>query len=450
MSLFVKLILWVSVLWILPVIVVLLRNETAFKKNIVVGVTFPHKAREDADIQAVLMRFKRELLYVSIILILLAAAAFFVRPFNLHFALWSFWLILLIVLPYVPYVRCNLALHELKRSKGYVRKNLMMVDTAATGAAGAPLPLWYFAVAALISLLPLLWEREWWIIYLMYAIFAFLCYPMYRFLYRRKAEAIDGDTRLTMVLTQVRMRNWGVIWLMLAFTFALLSPIHSFSASWPIAVIIFILCLSVIIAVAALRMEYTTRRVQEKLTAESGTGEYVDEDRHWIWGIFYYNHDDKRLIINNRVGLNTTLNLARPSGKIWMGLTVLLLILMPFTWYWIDAAASRPLILQVEGEELVAGQGKGQYRIPLDQVEETELLEKLPDKLARVMGTGLENLLKGDFSAPGLSALKVSLDPTSPPFLLLRTKKGRTYLLGLRERLQTEAVYDLLQTVNKR
>lgn len=197
-------------------------------------------------------------------------------------------------------------------------------------------------------------------------------------------------------------------------------------------------------------MEYTTRRVQEKLTAESGTGEYVDEDRHWIWGIFYYNHDDKRLIINNRVGLNTTLNLARPSGKIWMGLTVLLLILMPFTWYWIDAAASRPLILQVEGEELVAGQGKGQYRIPLDQVEETELLEKLPDKLARVMGTGLENLLKGDFSAPGLSALKVSLDPTSPPFLLLRTKKGRTYLLGLRERLQTEAVYDLLQTVNKR
>ena len=53
-----NLILWISVIWIIPLFYFMLRNETKFKKNIVLGVTFPYTARDDADVQELLAKFR--------------------------------------------------------------------------------------------------------------------------------------------------------------------------------------------------------------------------------------------------------------------------------------------------------------------------------------------------------------------------------------------------------
>ena len=67
----------------------------------------------------------------------------------------------------------------------------------------------------------------------------------------------------------------------------------------------------VVVVGAVVGLELRVRRLQEKLTADSGGDFYVDEDDHWIWGMFYYNPNDRRLIVNDRVGMNTSVNLAR-------------------------------------------------------------------------------------------------------------------------------------------
>lgn len=41
------LILWGCIIWIVPLMYVLLRNEAKWKKNIVVGATLPYEARQD-------------------------------------------------------------------------------------------------------------------------------------------------------------------------------------------------------------------------------------------------------------------------------------------------------------------------------------------------------------------------------------------------------------------
>jgi hypothetical protein len=61
-----NLILWGCVIWMPALFYVLLSNETKFKKNIAIGVTFPQEAREDAELQHILSVFKKHLLYVCL------------------------------------------------------------------------------------------------------------------------------------------------------------------------------------------------------------------------------------------------------------------------------------------------------------------------------------------------------------------------------------------------
>ena len=53
-----RLILWLCIIWLVPLMYVMLRNETKFKKNIVLGVTLPYQGRTDPEVMTLLARFK--------------------------------------------------------------------------------------------------------------------------------------------------------------------------------------------------------------------------------------------------------------------------------------------------------------------------------------------------------------------------------------------------------
>jgi uncharacterized membrane protein len=67
-------------------------------------------------------------------------------------------------------------------------------------------------------------------------------------------------------------------------------------------------------------------RLRQARTYKART-EYVarDDDRYWIAGLFYLNHDDPALIVERRTGLGWTLNLGHPLG---MGIAVALVALI--------------------------------------------------------------------------------------------------------------------------
>lgn len=149
------------------------------------------------------------------------------------------------------------------------------------------------------------------------------------------------------------------------------------------------------------RVEFRTRRCQEELTAGCGQGAYVDEDDRWLWGIFYYNPRDTRVLINDRVGIGTSLNLARPAGKIVMGLSALLILAFPFVGPALEAAADRPISLTLEDGLLEASHGSTQYALAVEEVDRVELLEDLPDGLTRTGRHGDGEPPYGEFLRPG-------------------------------------------------
>lgn len=435
-------ILWLSIIWLAPLMVFVLGNETKFKKNIAVGVTLPFEGRRNEEVQKRLSRCKKELGVVCLFLLLLALPCMFLKGLAGNMTLWFLWLDLCVFLPFIPYVCCNRDLKRIKRDRGWNVNagQTVTVDTAAVGA-GRWLSPWLFLPAGLLCLLPLVWDRMFWLLYSINALCVLLCWLCYRYLYRNRAELVDENTELTLVLTQVRRYNWAKLWLMSAWFMVILNLCIWLFRDKPSLMLIFVLAFSFLFCAAAIGIEFKTRRLQEKLTAESGQRWYRDEDDKWIGGVLYYDPNDSRLVVNDRVGLNSGFNLAKTSGKVIYGLILLLLLAMPFTGVLISGISTKPPMLEISETELISSRGSKEYVIALEDIERVELRYELPEKLTRTFGTGMENLLEGNFSCPELGVLKLRLDPTCPPFLLAQTADGQIYLLGARDSENTKMIF---------
>ena len=190
--------------------------------------------------------------------------------------------------------------------------------------------------------------------------------------------------------------------------------------------------------------EFRLRALQAKLTAGAATGALVDEDDRWIFGQFYYNPDDRHLIVNARTGLNTTVNLARPAGRIFMGFAALCLLGMLAIGPWMSSLDTRPVTLTATETELISTYGTKETRIPRAEITDVTLLDELPDGLSRTNGTSMEHLAYGRYFSRVYGGIDLCLDPTEPPFLLVQTEE-RTYLLASRDPEQTWAAYKALQ-----
>lgn len=444
-----NLILWGCILPLLPIEYYLMRNEIKFKKNIVIGVTLPHEARYHAGVKLRLDQYVRELKLIFLLLTLAAIPCIPVRPLGAAMFVWGIWILLVITLSYIPYIRCNRDLKEIKRENGwnFQPRDVLFVDTA-TIPKGKWYSPWLFVPSVLLCLLPILWDKMLIWVYILNAVCALSCWVCYRYLYRNRAEVVDADQELSHVLSHVRRRNWGKVWLYCAYCLAAMNLAMWLVIQNAIASLAFMLLLSALLVYAAVRIEFTTRRVQEKLTVESGKAWYADEDDKWIWGLFYYNPNDARSIINTRVGMNSTFNLARPAGKILTGFTVIVLLLIPFVGFMFSGVGEKPLELSISDSMITASYGNSLYEIEIDTIEEIELLDQLPQGLKRVYGVGAEKLLMGRFRSNELGNITLCLDPQCPPFLMIKTNDGTQFLLGARDSIVAETIFAALSVTD--
>ena len=95
----------------------------------------------------------------------------------------------------------------------------------------------------------------------------------------------------------------------------------------------------------------------------------------------------------------------------------------------------------VNSKEIHCENGKTVYNIPFSKVKEIKILNSLPDKMIRTNGYGGQYLCKGSFSTTGMSNLKLMLDPTNSPYILIKTKSNQYYLIGSRNSRYTKNVY---------
>ncbi|MCI8641950.1 MAG: hypothetical protein HFG79_00470 [Lachnospiraceae bacterium] len=101
-----------------------------------------------------------------------------------------------------------------------------------------------------------------------------------------------------------------------------------------------------------------------------------------------------------------------------------------------------PLKLNVQENYLVAEQLKTDYRIALSDIREPELVDSLPE-MSKNVGTGMDNLYKGNWHITYNGDCEVFLNPKNHLFIKF-TVDGELYYMSAADDKETRAVYEEL------
>lgn len=219
--------------------------------------------------------------------------------------------------------------------------------------------------------------------------------------------------------------------------------IRSFGVSMTVW-LVWILVVCVVFLMPYARCNAALRRLKAQRVGEKPG----DEDRHWLWGMFYWNPQDPRLLVSARLGVGTTINLARRWGQAVAGLLALLLLGCPLVGVWIMGMERAPVELTVAEEAVVGSHYGSTWSVALGDIADAQLLGELP-RLRRVAGTGLPSALTGKFSSEAWGRFTCCIDPREGPWLLLRERDGDIFLFGGSDPRETEAVFEAVRIPRK-
>lgn len=442
-----RLFMWAAALPVLPIMYFVQKNECKPKKNIIVGVTLPYEAQGDGEVLALLERYKREMKLICWIMLAAGLPSLFLRSFGAFLTVWMLWVEAICVIFFIPYVRCNKALRRLKEARCWRQREevpQVVTDLQAAAEEIRWLSPWWFLPPFLIALIPLFFEPDVWWAWTVCAVMVPVFYLCYRWLYRNRAEVVDADSQRTMALTRIRRYNWGKFWLVMAWATGIFNALLWLTLNHVWLCMGVCLLYGLITVAEAVSIELRVRRLQEKLTADSGRGYYVDDDDRWLWGAFYYNPDDCRVIVNARTGINATFNLAKRPGQIIALFLAAMMLALPLVGVWEMRMERAPVELEVTETELVGSYFGGEWSVTLEDIAEIQVLPERP-KLRRVAGTGMENALTGQFSAEDWGRVTVCIDPRTGPWLLVTAEDGTLYLFGASQADAVEEIAAKLQ-----
>ena len=427
-----NILMWASIFWIAPLLGYLMTNNAKFKKNIAVGVTFMEEGKQDAEVIARLNRYKKQIKMITIVLLLAVIPGVFVSKFWILLTYYLVWTDVTMFIYAIPFYLCNKDLKAIKKRRGWVQHSGEKVEIDMENIPNfkeiSPL---LFIIPCIVSLLPLIWDRTFYVLYITSAASVLVFWFSYRYFYRNRSEKVNEERDLTRVLTQIRHYNWSKIWIAASWLTIPLSFSGLLFISHPFMALAIIFITTGAICIGAVAIEVKLRKMQERLTKGSGVGAIVDEDDKWIGGMIYYNPNDSRLIVNERVGMNTTLNLARTSGKVITLFLLILILALPFTGPAMNVYYKQPINIEITKDEVEASQGITNYRIKLSDIKNVELIDELSDDLVRVNGTSFDDLLKGDFR-DGNENLVLLLRPESKPFIRITDKNGKIFVFSFR------------------
>lgn len=142
--------------------------------------------------------------------------------------------------------------------------------------------------------------------------------------------------------------------------------------------------------------------------------------------------------------MNTTVNLAKRSGRFFFGITALLLLCMPLLGVWMEHMETTPVQITMTDTTLTALHTNVSYQLSLNNIAYLEYVETLPDT-KRIVGTSMHSVLKGRYKTPWGST-NVCLDPRIEPYIYIETNDGKRYLFGSSNCTQTESIWTALCT----
>ena len=164
-----------------------------------------------------------------------------------------------------------------------------------------------------------------------------------------------------------------------------------------------------------------------------------EDDRNWIFGMIYYNKNDKHFMVENRMGTGTSVNLANKAGLVTNIFAVFALLSIPILCIWMILVELTPISVTVENDTIICQQLSTEYEIPLSEITNYKVIEELPEMI-KMNGIGMDNIYIGTFEVYREGTFETFLNPQNEMFLWIETEDEVYYVSGATDEMTEEVI----------
>lgn len=461
----IRIILCVCVIPILPIMYVVFAGMGKVNNGSLFGITLWKNAMEDERVHNLIRGYKKQLKWITILLIVVHFLVYLPTYFSIMMILWMLWMFAAIFVISIPYIRANKKLRELKMEHqllyGESTQNNVYVDVTAaieekpkyfqkSGLAACiacfiPVILEAILYKSINSLAaPELWVAEF--ILISIASVGILCFWLICYYDRQPVTVLTADSQVNLQFSRIRKYQWSrcfhaMAWITATFNGMLLVSFYLVNRYTMLFLIMLCLLYCITLIVLCIFSWHTISRQKEKLL-EGKELLLSEDDDNWIWGMIYYNKNDSRFMVEKKVGIGMTTNMAKPAAIIMSIATgILILVMLVGGGIWIVVDEFTPVSLNYEKNQLIARHVREEYRIDKANIVSVTLLEDVPS-MSRQNGTGLDNVYKGTFFSRQYDRrFQVCLNPEEEPVMMIEDTDGIWYLLGDSQSEHTKKIY---------
>ena len=414
------------------------------KGNILFGVTLWQDALDLDEVKRLQKNYKRNLLLIFLGTWVLFFVCCIPSRESIVMSGFMLMILILIVIYFIPFAVANKKLMKLKYEKNPpVKDSVRRTITVDIKAASEKEPVVFLKSAlagVIIGIIPFVLEifikrtddMEMLNLFVIGSMglagTAFLAAIFY--FNKMKTEVISAKSSVNIQLARVKHYQWSKaftvsIWANTAFTFWLwLRMGAEYISGMEIVIVAFAYAGIIIWVMFSAQLKII--KVQNKYAEEFlDTG---DEDKYWIFGMIYYNKNDKHFMVNKRVGMGTTVNMAKTSGKVfaWI-ISIITVVSIIGSCVWMLLIDFTPVKLEFKEGKIISSQIREEYEIEAESVTKIELLDKLPELKKRV-GTGMETIYKGSFTEYRGAKCQVCVRRNGGCYIRLTTDDNVYYL----------------------
>ncbi|WP_265456703.1 PH domain-containing protein [Enterococcus sp. HY326] len=395
--------------------------------NIILENTLPKDKLNAPVVKALIKDYRKGLLIITIIFSLTTIPLIFLPYDSILFTGFMLGIFGFLGTMYLYQVHYIHKLHDLQAKMGWLlQAQPILIDTQAIQLKNRKMlsikwllgSLLLTIVAAAISILQLNSFTMNLVMIVTAGILWLLSLAMYYYIRHFPVKAWSQKTELNQQYNDLTKFYWSLITVILSYMFVplILLPYGLLTFNPTIVTVISVAYFLVLFigCGSTIALLFKLRKKQDQLMAQTGEQRYSGDDQYWRYGV-YYNPNDNRLMLPDRVGMNITTNMAKPAAKIGGGILVVFLVgiltfvMVPMFQYDFQTNSIR---MEITQEDVVmTAPLVGKSSVPFNDIESVELITDLPKGLFRVNGMGTENYATGSFAGNGRSAtLYVRLD----------------------------------------
>lgn len=417
------------------------------------GATLDRKLKSDPAVKEIDVNYRKILKKHMIILGIIPLFCFLIPYISIEFTIWMIWILVICFYPMVLYAKANKQVQELKKERGWNQVSDVSYTDLKIAAVPRKVKFLTFLPTLVLSVIPVVLS---YVVFqeagysafrfcvIIFAVCTFLFYMFAVWTDKQKMSVISEDSDVNMNFARAKKQLWKNFWLICAwvntmFTWFILGSMYFRHSA--MAIILWGTVLYGIGAMfIALWLVKGINEVNRKYNAKRTLVDAADDDKYWPYGLMYYNPKDTHVMVENRMGMGTSMNMATGVGKGMYVFAGLCLLFIPVVCIWMIMLDFTPINTKIENEQIICTHLSVEYEIPLEEIEDYTVITELPE-MTKMSGNGMDNVLSGTYEIYREGTFETFLNPQNNLFIKIVTEDETYYISGVDD-TETQQIID--------